>query len=131
MVDFDVAEYQYRRNTKIDEDIARLHYPQKYVLLEAFGEIYSLEIQEVTETAVYLKLTDKDIEHYLKCEEQTLQSEKNRVIDIIDKKITQLGLDWYKAEDNSKEEKEANLQLNILEEIRDELKEILNLIKGD
>lgn len=131
MVDFDVAEVEYNMNKHKDIDIysisynklvERLRRPQKYVLLEAFKEIYSLEIQDVTDTAVYLKLTDRDIEHYLKCEEQTIQSEKNRVIDIIDKKITQLAQEWYGAEDGSKEEKESNLQLNVLEEIRDKIK---------
>lgn len=118
MVDFDVAEHKYRRITNIDEDIAKLHYPQKYVLLEAFNEIYGLEVLDVTDTAVYLKLTDKDIKHYCRCE----QSEKNKMIEIIDKKITELDLAWYGAEDGSKEEKEANLQLKVLEEVRDKIK---------
>lgn len=76
MVDFDVAEHQYRHNTNIDEDIARLHYPQKYVLLEAFNEIYSLEIQDVTDTAFFLKLTDDAIKHYTRVEEKIVDENK-------------------------------------------------------
>ena len=64
-------------------------------------------------------------------ENEELRQKNKKILDTINNKITEKGIDWYGAEDNSKEEKEANLQLNILEEIRDELKEILNLIKGD
>lgn len=59
----------------------------------------------------------------LKQENEELRQENKKILDIIDNKITELGMDWYGAEDNSKEEKEANLQLNILEEVRDELRE--------
>lgn len=52
------------------------------------------------------------------------KKENKKIIDTINNKITEKGMDWYGAEDNSKEEKEANLQLNVLEEIRDELKVI-------
>lgn len=76
MVDFDVAEHQYRRTTKVDEYIARLHFPQKYVLLEAFGEIYSLEIQDVTDTAFFLKLTDDAIKHYTRVEKKIMNETK-------------------------------------------------------
>lgn len=57
-------------------------------------------------------------------ENDMIREEKKKIIDIINSKITQLGIDWYGAEDNSKEENEANLQLNILEELRDEIKKI-------
>lgn len=62
----------------------------------------------------------------LENENQELKQENKKIIDTINNKITQLGMDWYGAEDDSKEEKEANLQLNVLEEVRDELKEKLN-----
>ena len=76
MVDFDVAEHQYRRATKINEDIAKLNYPQKYVLLEAFGQKYSLEIQEVMDTAFLLKLTDDAIKHYTRVENKIMNENK-------------------------------------------------------
>lgn len=55
-------------------------------------------------------------------ENEELKKEKKKIIDTINKKITKKGIDWYGAEDGSKEEKESNLQLNVLEEIRDEIK---------
>lgn len=64
-------------------------------------------------------------------ENEELRQKNKKILDTINNKITEKGINWYGAEDNSKEEKEANLQLKVLEEIREELKEILNLIKGD
>lgn len=60
----------------------------------------------------------------LKKENEQLKQVNKKILDTINKKITEKGMDWYGAEDNSKEEKEANLQLNVLEEIRDELKKL-------
>lgn len=54
-------------------------------------------------------------------ENMDLKKENKKIIDTINNKITEKGTDWYKAEDNSKEEKEANLQLNVLEEVKEEI----------
>ena len=53
IVDLDVA------NTIHDTQISKLKYPQKYLLLELGNEIYSLEISEVTDTAIYLKIDEE------------------------------------------------------------------------
>lgn len=85
MVDFDVAEVEYNMNKNKDIDIYSISYnelveklrrPQKYVLLEAFNEIYSLEIQSVTDTAFFLKLTDDAIKHYTRVEEKIVNENK-------------------------------------------------------
>ena len=85
MVDFDVAEVEYNMNKNKDIDIYSISYnelveklrrPQKYVLLEAFGAIYSLEIQDVTDTAFLLKLTDDAIKHYIRVEEKIMNENK-------------------------------------------------------
>lgn len=81
MVDFDVAEVEYNMNKNKDIDIysisynklvEKLRHPQKYVLLKAFGEIYSLEVLDVTDTAFFLKLTDDAIKHYTRVEEKII-----------------------------------------------------------
>lgn len=55
IIDLDVA------NTKHDTQISRLKYPQKYLLLELGNEIYSLEISDITDTAIYLKINEEKI----------------------------------------------------------------------
>ena len=54
-------------------------------------------------------------------ENEKLKKEKKKILDTINNKILEKGVDWYKAEDNSKEEKESNLQLCILEEVKEEI----------
>lgn len=54
-------------------------------------------------------------------EKEELRQENKKILDIINNKITEKGMNWYGAEDNSKEEKEANLQLNVLEEVKEEI----------
>lgn len=66
----------------------------------------------------------------LKEENEQLKQENKKILDTINNKITEKGMNWYKAEDNSKEEKDANLQLKVLEEVRDELKEIVKRKDG-
>lgn len=61
-------------------------------------------------------------------ENKKFKQERKKILDIINNKITKLGMDWYKAENNSREEKVANIQLNVLEELCDELKEISSLL---
>ena len=53
IVDLDVANMQH------DEQISRLKYPQKYLLLDAGNEVYSLEVSDVTDTAIYLKVVEE------------------------------------------------------------------------
>lgn len=72
----------------------------------------------------WIKLSDEFATIYT--ENADLKKENKKILDTINNKITEKGMNWYKAEDNSKEEKEANIQLNVLEEIKDELKEKLN-----
>lgn len=57
----------------------------------------------------------------LKQENEELRQENKKILDTINNKITEKGMNWYGAEDNSKEEKEANLQLCILEEVKEEI----------
>ena len=52
--DLDVA------NATHDQQISRLKYPQKYLLLEIGNEIYSLEVSSVTDTAIYLKIEEEE-----------------------------------------------------------------------
>ena len=54
IVDLDVA------NATHDQQISRLKYPQKYLLLEIGNEIYSLEVSSVTDTAIYLKIEEEE-----------------------------------------------------------------------
>ena len=54
IVDLDVANAQH------DKQISKLKYPQKYLLLELGNEIYSLEVSEVSDTAIYLKVVEDD-----------------------------------------------------------------------
>lgn len=111
MVDFDVAEVEYNMNKNKDIDIYSISYnelveklrrPQKYVLLEAFNEIYSLEIQDVTDTAFFLKLTDDAIKHYTRVEKKImnenkkLKKENEQLIDF----ITSMGFTIEKENEN-------------------------------
>lgn len=57
----------------------------------------------------------------LKRENEELKQEKKKILDTINNKITEKGMNWYRAEDNSKEEKKANLQLKVLEEVKEEI----------
>ena len=52
IVDLDVA------NATHDQQISRLKYPQKYLLLELGNEVFSLEVSVVTDTAIYLKIDE-------------------------------------------------------------------------
>lgn len=53
IVDLDVA------NATHDQQISRLKYPQKYLLLELGNEVFSLEVSAVTDTAIYLKIDEE------------------------------------------------------------------------
>lgn len=53
IVDLDVANVQH------DKQISKLKYPQKYLLLELGNEVYSLEVSEVSDTAIYLKVVEE------------------------------------------------------------------------
>ena len=52
IADLDVAD------VTATEQKRRLNYYQKYLLLEAGGEVFSLKISDVTDTAIYLKVSD-------------------------------------------------------------------------
>lgn len=53
IVDLDVANAQH------DKQISKLKYHQKYLLLELGNEVYSLEVSEVSDTAIYLKVVEE------------------------------------------------------------------------
>lgn len=50
----------YDSEQKTPEDIARLKYPQKYIILELGDEVYDLEIRKVTDTAIYVGIIIND-----------------------------------------------------------------------
>ena len=54
MVDFEVAD------VTASEMKRKLSYHQKYVFLEAGGELFELEISDVSDTAFYLKVKEDD-----------------------------------------------------------------------
>lgn len=59
IVDLQVENTLYNNRNNIPDDIARLHYPQKYIILNT-GELYDLEIDTVTDTAIYVKVHEKE-----------------------------------------------------------------------
>lgn len=58
--DLEFVDIDYRIINNIDNDIGKLQYHQKYLLLELGNEIYSLEIVDVTDTAFYLKIKEDE-----------------------------------------------------------------------
>lgn len=55
IVDLDVAD------ATCSESIRKISYPQKYLLLELGNEVYSLEVSDVSRSAIYLKIADDDV----------------------------------------------------------------------
>lgn len=62
IVDLEVADAIYAEEHGLGNEIRKLNYPQKYLLLEIANEVVSLEISEVTDTAYYLRISDSMIE---------------------------------------------------------------------
>ena len=58
IVDLDYADVMYEIENETPREIARLRYPQKFLLLDVGGEVFELEISEVTDTAFYLKVKE-------------------------------------------------------------------------
>ena len=54
IVDFEVAD------VTASEMKRKLDFHQKYVFLEAGGELFELEISDVSDTAFYLKVKEED-----------------------------------------------------------------------
>lgn len=57
IADLQVENTLYDQEKNTPEDIARLRYPQKYIILD-IGELYDLQIESVTDTAIYVKIAD-------------------------------------------------------------------------
>lgn len=101
---------------------------ERFTVINQFSHYFSIRDNQVGLNIVNRIMTGLDAEwlcdrlNSLHKENEELKQENKKILDTINNKITELGLEWYKAEDNSKEEKEANLQLNVLEELKKELK---------
>ena len=61
IVDLEVADVKYAFSKDMSTEVRNLHYPQKYLLLNIGNEIVSLELEDVTETAFYLKIDENSI----------------------------------------------------------------------
>lgn len=60
IVDLDVANAIYDDENNIPIEIAKLNNPQKYIILDT-GECWDLEIETVTDTAIYVKIADYEV----------------------------------------------------------------------
>lgn len=61
IVDLEVADVKYAISKDMSTEIRNLHYHQKYLLLNIGNEIVSLELEDVTDTAFYLKIDENSI----------------------------------------------------------------------
>ena len=59
IVDLQVADVKYGIENELTSEVRRLKYPQKYLLLCIGNEVVSLEIENVTDTAFYLRINDE------------------------------------------------------------------------
>ena len=59
IVDLQVADVKYGIENELSSEVRRLKYPQKYLLLCIGNEVVSLEIENVTDTAFYLRIVDE------------------------------------------------------------------------
>jgi len=57
IVDLDYENTMFNLANNVPDDIAKLHYPQKYLkLVAADGSVYDLEVAEVTMDEFYLMI---------------------------------------------------------------------------
>ena len=60
VVDLDYENVLYNIANNVPDEIAKLHYPQKYLrLVTNDGSMYSLEVVDVTDKEFYLKIKEK------------------------------------------------------------------------
>lgn len=60
LVDLDYHDSIYNMMNDVKPEIAKLHFPQKYLrLVAADGSVYDLEIVDVTDKEFYVKIEDK------------------------------------------------------------------------
>ena len=61
IVDLEVADVRWAFENEISDESRNLKYHQKYLLLCIGNEVVSLEIEDVTDTAFYLKIVEDGI----------------------------------------------------------------------
>lgn len=57
VMDLDIADMIYNVKNDIESPYSIMRFPQKYIILNT-GECYDLQIEEVTDTAIYVKIAD-------------------------------------------------------------------------
>ena len=57
VMDLDIADMIYNVENEIKNPHAKMRFPQKYIILDT-GECYDLQVEEVTDTAIYVKIAD-------------------------------------------------------------------------
>lgn len=61
IVDLEVADVRFAEENDIGTETRNLLYHNKYLLLNIGNEVVSLEIEDVTKTAFYLKICESGI----------------------------------------------------------------------
>lgn len=61
IVDLEVADAKYALEKDLGYEIRNLKYHQKYLLLCIGNEVVSLKIDDVTDTAFYLKIDEEGV----------------------------------------------------------------------